>query len=301
MASSRLRGTIYCILSGALFGLMGFAATKLYAQHFSIENTLFWRFFIAAIYMGLVQLYIRLRHPGRHIRFATIIRMMATVSIVYSISTLSYFTSASYIGTGVAMVLFFIFPVFIAFYQWLNDRWILNLHGVTALLAVVFGVLLLRGYGGHALNNKGVLLSLNAAFFYATYILMNRKQTKLFGSTTLTFYTCLGASLCFCILSLSRHSLMLPPSFSAWFYALFLGVIATALPIQLLLAGLRHVSSTKASVLSVFEPIVMMIMGVAFLGEHITFLQCVGIFVMLAGAILIQFEKVSEEKVSVTV
>jgi drug/metabolite transporter (DMT)-like permease len=164
---------------------------------------------------------------------------------------------------------------------------------VAALVAVLLGLVLLYGHGNEVLDSTGVILSLTAGLLYACYILMNRKRTQI-ASSTLTFYTCLGTAVLFFCLLLSNHTLILPHSSAAWFYILFLGIISTVLPIQLLLNSLQYISSTKVSVLSIFEPVVMVIVGVIFLNEKITFMQGIGILVMLAGAILIQFEKVSE-------
>lgn len=69
--------------------------------------------------------------------------------------------------------------------------------------------------------------------------------------------------------------------------SLFAVIVATAIPIQLLLDGLKYVSPVKASILSVFEPLVTVFIGFVLLHETMSSLQSIGITIVLLGAILI--------------
>jgi drug/metabolite transporter (DMT)-like permease len=90
------------------------------------------------------------------------------------------------------------------------------------------------------------------------------------------------------------HTFTVPTTITAWANVLAIGIIATAIPIQLLLDGLKFISSVKASILSVLEPVMVVVMGLAFLGESISSMQVIGIITVLTGAILIQFERPTE-------
>jgi drug/metabolite transporter (DMT)-like permease len=67
-----------------------------------------------------------------------------------------------------------------------------------------------------------------------------------------------------------------------------LAVLSTLLPIYFVFVALRYIDSTKASILSVFEPIVTIILGVIFLNEKITIVQYIGVGVVLVGVYLVQ-------------
>ena len=69
-----------------------------------------------------------------------------------------------------------------------------------------------------------------------------------------------------------------------------IGVIATAIPIQLLLEGLRHVEAEKESILSVLEPALVFFIGIIALDEEVSFIQGIGVIVILVGALLVQFD-----------
>ena len=102
---------------------------------------------------------------------------------------------------------------------------------------------------------------------------------------------CLGNSLIFFIISCITKSFFIPTTLHAWSYIIAIGIIATAVPIQLLLDGIKHISSIKASILSVLEPVVTLLVGVALLSESISATQAIGVLTVLLGAILIQFER----------
>ena len=65
-----------------------------------------------------------------------------------------------------------------------------------------------------------------------------------------------------------------------------MGIICTALPILFFLESLKYISSEKASMLTVLEPIFVVIFGVILMHEPITFIQIIGIITILLGALL---------------
>ena len=66
------------------------------------------------------------------------------------------------------------------------------------------------------------------------------------------------------------------------------------MPILFLLEAMKHISSDKASLLSVLEPVCVVIIGMLLLDETLTALQVVGIIAVLGGALLVQFEKLGK-------
>ncbi len=67
-----------------------------------------------------------------------------------------------------------------------------------------------------------------------------------------------------------------------------LAILATVLPIYLVYVAMRTINSTKASILSVFEPIVTIILGIIFLQEKITIAQYIGVIIILGGVYIVQ-------------
>ena len=55
----KLLGTFLVVLSGFLYGMIGYFGIQLFSQGFSVPGMLFWRFAVAAVWMLLVGLVLR--------------------------------------------------------------------------------------------------------------------------------------------------------------------------------------------------------------------------------------------------
>ncbi|WP_246516510.1 EamA family transporter [Salicibibacter cibarius] len=66
-----------------------------------------------------------------------------------------------------------------------------------------------------------------------------------------------------------------------------LAIVSTVLGYLLYTTGLKHIEASNASILGTVEPIVAVITGVLFLGDHLMFWQVIGIALVLYAAILV--------------
>jgi drug/metabolite transporter (DMT)-like permease len=70
-----------------------------------------------------------------------------------------------------------------------------------------------------------------------------------------------------------------------------LGIVATALPIQFMLKGLKHISSMRVATISVLEPIITVLVGIFWLNESVSLLQILGACLTLSSVGLMQFQQ----------
>lgn len=291
LARRQWQGALLVALSGMLYGVIAYFGTQLIHHHFTVPTMLFWRFFIATLWMAMSMLITKKKFYLELSQQPALIKTAVLAAIYYSTASALYFLSSLYIGTGLAMVIFFSFPVFVTLFAYLLSDWQMNKYAFCSLIAVIVGLFLLKGKGATLLNPLGILFALLAALCYAVYMHGSQHNAKKMDSRLLTLATCLGNSLIFFIIAILTHQFLIPNSFNEWVWAITLGVFATALPIQLLLDGLKYISPVKASILSVLEPTVTVIMGLILLNETISSLQTVGVVIVLLGALFIQFEK----------
>lgn len=280
-------------LSGVLYGFLGYLGTYMVNDNMSISCMLFWRFFVAGLWMMIFvvkDLAQREKMPLNH----TVLTMMFLLSAAgYAGSSGFYFVSSQEIGTGLAMVIFFSYPIAVALYSWLVHRHKMTWQTLATLLLMFIGLILLHDFSGQGLSLTGLFFGILSALSYALYIIGSKKfSTVAINSNILTMIVCFGCALIFLILSLTSNSFILPQSTGSWASLLTLGVLVTAVPIQLMLKGLKHVSATRASIISVLEPLVTVIVGLIFLNESVTYLQFIGGFLILSSAIFIQFQKI---------
>jgi drug/metabolite transporter (DMT)-like permease len=163
---------------------------------------------------------------------------------------------------------------------------------ILSLMTMTTGLILLRDSPTHPFDAMGIFFGIMAAICYAFYVVGSKHiASYTIDSNVLTMMVCLGCAFIFLILSIASHNFVLPKTIKSWLYLFSLGIFATALPIQLMLKGLKYISSMRASIISVLEPLVTVLVGILLLKESISHLQLIGAFIILGSALLIQFQK----------
>ncbi|MGC1181873.1 EamA family transporter, partial [Legionella sp.] len=104
-----------------------------------------------------------------------------------------------------------------------------------------------------------------------------------------TLMVCLGCMVTCLMISLVNHTLVIPSSTHVWLHLFGIAIIATVIPILLMRYSLQYISSEVASILSVLEPVFVVVFGVFLLGESVRPLSVIGIILILAGALITLF------------
>lgn len=285
-----LQASALISLSAILYGFLGYLGTAILHDQIPITTMLFWRFFIAGCWMLLFV--IKRSKKIQPISKNVLLGMFLLGAFSYSGSSEFYFIATQYTGTGLAMVIFFSYPVIVALLSWIMQRHRLNRVTLTTLGLMIIGLYLLKGSTSHPIHIIGILFAMLAALFYALYVVGSKRFSLVtIDSNILTMTVCFGSASLFLILALVAHNFVFPTSLQNALYFLALGIFATAIPIQLMLEGLKYVTPMRASIISVLEPIVTMVVGIILLNESLTHLQIVGVFIVLGSALLVQFQK----------
>lgn len=287
-----LQASLFVAVSGILYGFLGFFGTQLIQDNVSISAMLFWRFLIAGIWMFIFVIVLPSESAIPHQK-SSLLRMFTLGAICYAASSGFYFIASQYTGTGLAMVLFFSYPMMVAFFSWILKQLTPNKITWMILCAMMVGLLLLKGSdSAEQLSVIGIGFGIIAAVFYALYV-MGSKHLSLMAISPnmLAMMVCFGCAAIFLGLSILSSSFVMPHSMKNWLYYLALGILATAIPIQCMLIGLKYISSMRASIISVLEPLVTLFLGVTLLNEPISHAQMLGVLLVLVSALLIQFQK----------
>jgi drug/metabolite transporter (DMT)-like permease len=279
--SIETKGIIYIILSGFLYGFLGYFGVNAMKSSPDIANMLFWRFFIASVFIALVMLP---KLKEMKIDWSTMFAILIGSAIFYGTSTSAYFASSTHIGTGLAMVIFFTYPAIVVLCNRFFYKHHISKGYYISVALILLGLILLADIGAD-FNYLGILLGLLSAAGYAFYIMTSKKYNQLHPLLS-AFMVSMGCTIFCLMIALYGKTFTVPTDLSFWLHGLGLGIIATALPILLLLKGLQYISSAKASILGVLEPVFVVIIGVLLLGEDIKLLQALGVAIILGGAVL---------------
>jgi drug/metabolite transporter (DMT)-like permease len=116
--------SILVAVSGILYGFLGFLGTHALREHMDIPTMLFWRFLIAGIWMFCFSLknYMKQKKTSPALDKRVLLFMFALGAVGYAGSSGFYFLASQYTGTGLAMVIFFSYPIMIAMLSWMFHR-----------------------------------------------------------------------------------------------------------------------------------------------------------------------------------
>lgn len=285
VSAHNIKGVFYAALSGILYGCLAYFGFNLVNTNFSFSDMLFWRFALATVALFPFVFKKSLWTSASLYK----IGMLFFVGLfVYSLGAHFYFQAAERIGSGLAMVIFFIFPLFVILLSWIIDRHTIGKGTIASVTIILIGLGLLADYEQANINFIGLLLALLSGVGYAIYVYIS-KRIKV-PPILSTFILCFGSAVLFFFLSLYQNGGKLMALPSCWFSAIVLGLICTLFPILLLLKAMETITATKASILGVLEPLATIVIGILFLDETITLRQWMGTGIVLAGALLVQCE-----------
>lgn len=208
----------------------------------------------------------------------------------YYLSSLFDFIGLSYISAGLERLILFVYPTLVLLFGalWLKQRvrakaWAALAVCYVGLAAAVFHDL--RQSGDARVVAVGAAWVFASAVTYALYYLGVGKLGPMVGSTRLAAYS--GAASC--LMVLAHYAAVGSPArlaelpASVWGYAAAMASISTVFPIVLLAAAIRRLGAGRAATFATLGPVLTIAFAWVFLGEPFTWLQGVGLVLVVGG------------------
>ena len=282
LLSDEQKGTLYAISSGVCYGLIGYFGVSLMNSGLSVFNMLFWRYFVATLFMLIILLP---KYKMIFQEYKESLKVLFYGMALYSISTVFYFIASKYLGTGLSMVILFVFPAMVILLNIIFYKTKINKIYLFSFSILMIGMICLADIQGVTVDILGIGFGLLAALFYAFYIFFSKRI--IISPAFSTLMVSAGSMITCYIASYLDSSFYMPNSFNTWLNIFGIALLCTVFPILLLLHGLKHIRSEKASMLSVLEPVFVVAFGIVLLDEKISNLQLVGTMIILSGALVI--------------
>ena len=283
--TGRMVGTFLVLLSAAVFAAIAVAAKYVYAEGGTPETLLCVRFGVAAVVLWI---YLLLRGRSTLLGYGKTVGFFGVGGLLYGGMSLLLFAALVRIPVSMAVMLLYTFPAMVAVLSTLLLGERMTIQKVVALVLCLAGTVLILGGPVGGLDTTGVLLGLGSAVAYAFYVvfgsalLANEARDRGFAylmistAVVVTFYGAIGGSLDFG-LSLGATALLV---------AIGLG---TAVAVTSFFTGLRQVGTTRAAIISTFEPVVAAILSVSLLAEVMTSRQIVGGLLILSAVVILNW------------
>lgn len=282
---AKLRGTVCGIAAAVFYGTNPLGAMNLYADGISTNSTLFYRFGIAVIILGVMM-------AVQRKSFALTRRELATLAILgvfMSTSSTTLYFSFNFMDVGIASTLLFVYPVMVAVIMATFFHEKVTAATVIAILLSLAGIALLNQTGdGTSLSLWGVTLVMLSSLTYAIYIVVVNKSSLRMSSVKLTFYVLLfGLFTIYGYTLAMGETVQLLVTPKQWLYATQLALMPTVLSLVLMVIAVHDIGSTPTAIMGAIEPITAVAIGVIVFGENFTPLLAIGIVLILTAVLLI--------------
>ncbi len=279
----KLRGYTLGILSAVSYGLIPIFILPVKQAHFSMDITLFYRFFFSALMVGGYLLYSK--ESFKINKKEALI--LAILGICYALSSEFLFLGYDFLTPGIASTVLFIYPIIVALIMlfFYKER-LTRLSGASLLLAFAGVIVLCLKGNGLEINFAGLGIVMLSSLFYALYmVIVNKSNIKVSGFK-LTFYSMLFTSMFFMTKALMANESFAIPSTAVFINFLIFAFLTTVISSLCLVFAIKYIGSTPVAILGALEPVVAVLISVLMFHEKFTPNLLIGITLILFGVTL---------------
>lgn len=209
------------------------------------------------------------------------------LSAGFALTPVLLFASYNYISSGSATTIHFSYPVFVILASILLFKEKATVTKAAAVLFCLIGLILFYE-PGQVGGMLGLILALASGITYTFYMMFfDRSTLKFIKPFKMNFYLSLiSAGLVF-VFSLASGSFVLLSSARGWFMALVFSFMLTVVACVLFQMGIAMIGAQKTAVLSTFEPITSVVIGVMCFQESVGIKTGLGVLFILAAVLSI--------------
>jgi drug/metabolite transporter (DMT)-like permease len=206
---------------------------------------------------------------------------------------MTYFYAVELTTVTIAAILFYTYPIFVTIYSSLFLKEKVTFSTISAIILTFLGVaLVVKAYEPARLSASisGVVFGLLSSILFALYFLITKKLRNHYTNWTLILYgDGIGALFLSPIICFSFSNIINYPQ-QLWLFIFAIAWFPSLLAYLLYSYALKHVESSKGSILSVIEPLSAAIFSATILGENFGLLQIIGVTLALAGVLLLFYK-----------
>lgn len=278
-------GVLYIVASAAGFATLGILIKSAFAGGANITTILAGRFLLAAFFLFA---YLKIRKIPYRVDRKTAVALSLMGAIGYGGMSGLFANSIHFLPASLVAMLLYTYPALVTVLALIvGDERFNSAKGV-ALVVCTAGLVLLLGASFEGAGMEGVLSALGAATIYSCYIIIGNRLLKNLDPLVTSFWVCVTAGLAFLLYGLAAGELVYRMSAQGWLSIIGVTIFPTLIGVLGFFAGLRLIGATNASIISMLEPLITVLLSAVLLGERITPQQGFGGAVLLFGGLILQ-------------
>ena len=275
------RGTL-CIVSSAFgFGIGLIFALYAYQRGVSVFTLLSLRFSLSSI---LLFGYLFLQ-CGKKLPEVTGWSLLLVLGILHTLQSICYYSSVKYIPASLTALILYSYPAFVCLLSFLIDRVSISKRLVLSLATSFVGLALILDTSFKTANVIGLMFAFGAAIVYSCYIVISNRVLRKVSPLVSGAYIILFTAGFISFTGILSRNISFQFSPSAWIPILGFVIFSTILANVLFLNGIKLLGSTRASILSVTEPLFTIISATLLFHDPWAYHQVFGGILVLLGVV----------------
>lgn len=282
-------GYLLVIFSAVVFGCMPLMVKRIYADGVNSLSVVFLRNLLSVPVVGLLAFRQRktLRIDPKALPSVAAIGIMGCC-----MAPVLLFSSYSFMASGTATVLHFVYPAAVVLGGVLFYREKVTAGNLISVLVCVAGISLFYT-PGQPLDWRGSVLAIVSGFAYAAYIVLlsHFRFRESVSGFLLNFYIFIINSIVMGLVCLLGGMLTFPTTFGGWATSFLIALAVNAGAVAMFQWGTLIIGGQQAAILSTMEPITSVFVGILVFHEAMTLRTAAGtVLVILASILIVVFD-----------
>ena len=275
-------GILLVLVSAVSFGFIPIFARLAYSQGVGIDELLFVRFLLAFLIMGtILAASRRLTVPKKD----DLLILILLGALAYFLQSTLYFTALLYSPVAIVALLLYTYPVFVTIGAFALGWEKISRRLAGAFVIATLGLILAANPFGNRIG-LGVILALGSSITYTIYILGGSKVLRRIKGEVAAFYVLGAGSVSFGLTGALTGSIHLNWTLEGWFWVAMLTLLCTVVAISTFFMGLSKIGPSRASLISLVEPVTSVLASLWLFGNALNTLQWFGgLLILIATAI----------------
>ena len=279
--NDKVKGIGATLLSAIYFGFVPLLMKTVYAGGGNSFTAAFLRFGLSIPVLFVV---LKIKGTDLKITFREFMHFLIITVFGYAGTTLLVFNAYNYIPTGMTTTIHFLYPTFTVAGLMIFYREKIRASKIFCVVLCLIGIIMFYNGGEGQVSLLGILLALCSSMTYAFYTIFLGKSEALRDIEPMKrlFYMHIIGTVMMFVIGLISGNLdfhLTPLSWGVMALTANLSAFVGALLYQI---GVKHIGSESAAMLSTFEPITSVVVGILVYSEPMTariFIGCAAIIV----------------------
>lgn len=277
----KLKGYLLALVSAVSYGLIPLFILPVKELNFPLNTTLFYRFFISALFLLAFLIYKKESLKVNKIEFL----ILLVLGLLYGLSSDFLFLGYELLTPGIASTVLFVYPIFVALLLALFFKEKITRFTFFSLLITFSGIFVLSTNGTSLkINFAGLLVCILCALFYAVYMVIVNKSGMKVSGIKITFYSLLFSAAYYLVKTVLVNDSLAASTGLILHMSLF-ALVTTVFSITALIYAIQYIGSTPTSIMGALEPVVAVLISVCFFAEDLTWNLMLGVMLILSGVI----------------